>query len=321
MRKDNTQQIQKAIVAGNAPSLTAIDYARLPLSYEVFRANQFYLEDAYYLGKNIKAVTFAQQALFEHIYTMQVFNNTKEYKIDSIIINDSPFISNSKEEFHVKSNFLLKVLHKHSFIDTLYNGKLSENIGEFLEYNSLQKLYSNKNPTSGIYLCAIAVALGHKEIYLTGIDFYEGKTLYAFDHSKTNLLKVMPWEFESAMPQQKSQQESYHSKAADLEALEFLAKTYNVEFYSLSPASPLSRYIPLAPITNNTTKPEKKPPNHTDDIILPPEHAYRTFRILNEHIDYSKRGRVKNNFYLKLLYDLARLPRDIKYCFKKLKIC
>lgn len=318
MQKDNTQQIQKAIVAGNAPSLTAIDYARLPLSYEVFRANQFYLEDAYYLGKNIRAVTFAHQTLFEHIYTMQVLNNTQEYKIDSVIINDSPFISSSRDEFHVKSNFLLRVLYKHSFIDTLYNGRLSENIGEFLEYDSLQKLYSNKNPRSGIYLCAIAVALGYREIYLTGIDFYEGKN-YAFNHSKTNILKLVPDGFENITLPQEPQQESFHSKAADLEALEFLAKTYNVEFYSLSPASPLSHYIPLAPITNNTAKPEKKPSNYTNDIILPPEHAYRTFRALNEHIDYSKRGRVKNNFYLKLLYDLARLPRDLKYCFKKPK--
>lgn len=318
MRKDNTQQIQKAVVAGNAPSLTAIDYARLPLSYEVFRANQFYLEDAYYLGRNIRAATFASQTLFEHIYTMQVFNNTKEYNIDSIIINDSPLVL--KEEFHVKRDFLLKTLYKHSFIDTLYNGRISENIGEFLEYDILQKLYCNKNPTSGIYLCAIAVALGYREIYLTGIDFYEGKN-YAFDHSKTNISKFMPEVLENFTLSQEPQQESYHSKVADLEALEFLAKTYNVAFYSLSPASPLSRYIPLAPITNNTTKPEKKPSNYTNDIILPPEHAYRTFRMLNEHIDYSKRGRVKNNFYLKLLYDLARLPRDLKYCFKKPKIC
>lgn len=48
--------IKKAIIAGNAPSLKNIDYTLLPQDYDVFRCNQFYLEDKYYLGKKLKAV-------------------------------------------------------------------------------------------------------------------------------------------------------------------------------------------------------------------------------------------------------------------------
>ncbi|EAJ8474776.1 alpha-2,3 sialyltransferase, partial [Campylobacter upsaliensis] len=50
--------MKKAIIAGNAPSLKNIDYTLLPQDYDVFRCNQFYLEDKYYLGKKLKAVFF-----------------------------------------------------------------------------------------------------------------------------------------------------------------------------------------------------------------------------------------------------------------------
>ncbi|EOW2579722.1 alpha-2,3-sialyltransferase, partial [Campylobacter upsaliensis] len=40
---------KKAIIAGNAPSLKNIYYALLPQDYDVFRCNQFYLEDKYSL--------------------------------------------------------------------------------------------------------------------------------------------------------------------------------------------------------------------------------------------------------------------------------
>ena len=45
---------KKCVVSGNAPSLKEIDYKRLPFAYDLFRCNQFYLEDKYYLGNKIK---------------------------------------------------------------------------------------------------------------------------------------------------------------------------------------------------------------------------------------------------------------------------
>ncbi len=38
-------------------------------------------------------------------------------------------------------------------------------------------------------MCATAVALGYKSIYISGIDFYQDtNNLYAFDNNKKNLL-------------------------------------------------------------------------------------------------------------------------------------
>ncbi|EAJ3978590.1 alpha-2,3 sialyltransferase, partial [Campylobacter jejuni] len=45
--------MKKAIIAGNGPSLLSIDYSRLPKNYDLFRTNQFYFEDKYYLGKKV----------------------------------------------------------------------------------------------------------------------------------------------------------------------------------------------------------------------------------------------------------------------------
>lgn len=43
--------MQNVIIAGNGPSLQSINYQRLPKKYDIFRYNQFYFEDKYYLGK------------------------------------------------------------------------------------------------------------------------------------------------------------------------------------------------------------------------------------------------------------------------------
>ncbi|EAI2324729.1 alpha-2,3-sialyltransferase, partial [Campylobacter coli] len=52
----NNNQEKNVLIAGNGPSLKEIDYRRLPDKYDVFRCNQFYFEEKYYLGKNIKSV-------------------------------------------------------------------------------------------------------------------------------------------------------------------------------------------------------------------------------------------------------------------------
>lgn len=47
-----------ALVCGNGPSLKNIDYKRLPKQFDVFRCNQFYFEDRYFVGKDVKYVFF-----------------------------------------------------------------------------------------------------------------------------------------------------------------------------------------------------------------------------------------------------------------------
>ncbi len=322
-KNENINSNKYAIVAGNGPSLAEIDYTRLPPpprscdtnNYDVFRCNQFYFEDKYYLGKNIKAATFATQTLAEQLYTTFHLNSNNEYNIESVFLPSSHVLPKAKKEFELE--VLTKIFNHDSFIHRMYGGKYSHNIEAFLEYLKIQAMFFGKHPTSTILLCGIAVSMGYKEIYLAGIDFYEGKA-YAFDTLQKNLLKLIP-KFKQAVADEfnPNRKPSYHSKEADLDALAFLSKHYGIKFYSLCPNSPLTRYFPLAPITNNTFIPEEKPQNYTKDIMIP--SAYDTERIEIAMPKNNKWNRMHNNIYFKIFSDLIRLPRDMRHYFKNLK--
>ena len=319
---------KKCVVSGNAPSLKEIDYKRLPFVYDLFRCNQFYLEDKYYLGNKIKATTFAIQMFFEQIYTMLQLNRKQEYNIESVFI-PSPYSIIPKNKRELELETLAKMFDNNVFIHN-HNSKYYKNINTFIEFIKLQQIYFFKNPTSAILLCGIAVAMGYREIYLAGIDFYEGKT-YAFDTLKNNIITLMP-EMQYHIAQEGLEKPkdalTYHSRQADLEALEFLQKHYNVCFYTLCPNSPMANYFPLAPITNNTFTPIAKPKDCIQDILIPPEYARERFKILdnqpqellkNEQPQENRRNRIKRNIYFRIFSDFLRLPSDISYYFKNSK--
>lgn len=68
MDKFAEHEIPKAvIVAGNGESLSQIDYRLLPKNYDVFRCNQFYFEERYFLGNKIKAVFFTPGSFLSNI--------------------------------------------------------------------------------------------------------------------------------------------------------------------------------------------------------------------------------------------------------------
>lgn len=46
------------LIAGNGPSLGQIDYNRLPKEFDIFRCNQFYLEEEYFVGKKLRQLFF-----------------------------------------------------------------------------------------------------------------------------------------------------------------------------------------------------------------------------------------------------------------------
>ncbi|ECC0098045.1 alpha-2,3 sialyltransferase, partial [Campylobacter jejuni] len=159
--------------------------------------------------------------------------------------------------------------------------------------------------TSGVYMCAVAIALGYKEIYLSGIDFYQNGSSYAFDTKQENLLKLAP-DF-------KNDRSHYigHSKNTDIKALEFLEKTYKIKLYCLCPNSLLANFIELAPNLNSNFIIQEKN-NYTKDILIPSSEAYGKF---SKNINF-KKIKIKENVYYKLIKDLLRLPSDIKHYFK-----
>ncbi|MBT0864966.1 alpha-2,3-sialyltransferase, partial [Campylobacter coli] len=245
--------MQNVIIAGNGPSLQSINYQRLPKKYDIFRCNQFYFEDKYYLGKNIKAAFFNPYPFLQQYHTAKqlVFNN--EYKIENI------FCSTFNLPFIEKDNFINKFYD--FFPDAKLGHKIIENLKEFYSYIKYNEIYLNKRITSGIYMCAIAVALGYRNIYLCGIDFYEGEIIYPFEAMSKNIKKTFPW-IKDFNPS------NFHSKEYDIEILKLLESIYKVNFYALCDNSALINYFPLSASADNDFILENKSGSYLRDILL-----------------------------------------------------
>ncbi|TLD84148.1 alpha-2,3-sialyltransferase [Helicobacter trogontum] len=304
-----------AIICGNGPSLAEIDYKRLPLEYDVFRCNQFYFEDKYYMGKRVKFAFANPSVLFEQSYTYRTLSYTKEYEIDNIVVSN--FNLN-----HIDSCYLQ---YLYIYDDIICGSRQLARLKDFYAFIRYNELYCERRITSGIYMCAFAVALGYKEIYIAGIDLYSTKEAYAFDIMQQNLLTIVP-SF-STTPS------SCHAKEIDVEALFFLEQHYNVKFYSVCLGSPLNEYIPLANLHNNTTlQIVQKTEKSIRDMLIPPASAYKKLNygieIQSQHnpLDHTKEQQeykkmLRNNSIYRLYRDFIRFPKAVYYYVKGYKIC
>ncbi len=290
-------QKNNVIIAGNGPSLKEIDYSKLPDDFDVFRCNQFYFEDKYYLGKKCKAVFYNPSLFFEQYYTLKHLIANQEYETELIICSNF-------NQAHLESENFRKSFYDY-FPDAYLGYDFFKQLKEFDAYFKFHEIYLNQRITSGIYMCAVAIALGYKEIYLTGIDFYQNGSSYAFDTKQENLLKLAP--------NFKNDNSQYigHNKNTDIKALEFLEKTYKINLYCLSPNSSLANFIEIAPNLNSRFIAQEKN-NYTKDILIPPKEAYVKF---SKNINL-KKSKIKENIYFKIVKDLLRLPSDIKHYIK-----
>ncbi|WP_337211108.1 alpha-2,3-sialyltransferase, partial [Campylobacter molothri] len=158
-----------------------------------------------------------------------------------------------------------------------------------------------------MYMCAIAIALGYKNIYLTGIDFYDkNKEFYSFDTKKDNLCKLNKNFIKDHYV------DKNHSKEFDIQSLLFLKEKYKINFYSLNKNNILTKYMDLAPTNDNYFSLENKADNYINDILIPSKQTYNIFNNLNK-----KESKIKQNIYYKLFKDFFRLPSDIKHYIKE----
>ena len=153
------------IIAGNGPSLAQIDYSRLPQDFDVFRCNQFYFEDKYFLGKKIKGVFFNSNIIKEQIFTLLQIETNDEYDIDRIYCR--PRLDNGEIRIDDK-----KISEVFPFVLNTYDFLIKQNDYSKLEFS--YRYFYDQYPTMGIVMLYTAIAQGYKEIYLTGIDFYRG---------------------------------------------------------------------------------------------------------------------------------------------------
>ncbi|HEB9350875.1 TPA: alpha-2,3 sialyltransferase [Campylobacter coli] len=281
-----------ALVCGNGPSLQNIDYKKLPINYDVFRCNQFYFEDKYFTGKDIKYAFFNPFVFFEQYYTAKQLIQKNEYTINNLICSSFglPYI----DGVNFISNFELY------FSDAFLGHKIIKKLKDFFAFIIYNEVHKKQRITSGVYMCATAVALGYKNIYVCGIDFYQDmNNLYAFDNNKKNLLNICT-DF-------KNEKFKFinHSMEYDLQALNFLIKTYNINIYSLNS----NNYFNLAPDVGNDFVLNSKPKKYINDILLPTKYA--------QEIYHGRKNKLKENLYYKLIKDFLHLPSDIKHYIRE----
>lgn len=306
MEKQIIRSSDNVIVAGNGPSIKEIDYNKLPNSFDVFRCNQFYFEDSYFLGEKVKAYFFNPVLAIEQYYTIHKIKEKTEYTIEHLIVSNfgNPILKERKLDGFF--DLFPEVIEGYSQLSKLI---------EFDQYVRFNEVFLNRRVTSGVYMCAVAIANGYKKIFLAGLDFYKGGAAqYGFQHKQNNILQLVP-----GFKKQYSQSE-VHSRDFDVEALNFLSQKYGVEIYSLSPTSESVKYFPLSEESNNLNYIIKnKMETSTKDILIPTDEVYRKLR----DVYPSQYGEAKNKLYsnivFRLFYDLAKLPSVIKKYFRAKK--
>ncbi len=287
------------VIAGNGPSLKDIDYRRLPKEFDTFRCNQFYFEDKYYLGKHVTKAFFGGFYHIELNTSYAVLESKKEYTIDDRYF---AFIS-------VKgSRRIFEYMSCLKFACDIYY--VNPKIAKFIDCNRLMR---ETIPTSGIFMIFTALAMGYKEIYLTGIDFYQGKDRYMYEE-KGLLSTFHPFD---------KSKKGGHSLEFEYECMDFIKTFTDVNIYAISPESALSELFPLAPEQNdNPYIPEDKPEGYLRDIVEPALRARNVkgklqsiFRKngLNKEWDY-----LENSATAKVIFDLIKIPYVVFKLFKKM---
>ncbi|WP_051420563.1 alpha-2,3-sialyltransferase [Helicobacter pametensis] len=247
------------IIAGNGPSLAQIDYSRLPKDFDVFRCNQFYFEDRYFLGKKIKGVFFNPLVLKDQYFTLHHLKKRGEYEVEDVYCNI--MMGKWDREWGNGSSKNLESELKYDYPSVKSTYPYLEKMKEFDALLKFYALYYNLRFTSGIMMLITALAQGYKQIYLTGLDFYEGER-YAFEIKGDKRINQRIPAFN-----QEGFKDSVHTKNVDVEALKLALSLEGVEMLALSPDSPLCEIVPLAPKVGGEFEVLSKPEGYICDFV------------------------------------------------------
>nr|CCF72442.1 glycosyltransferase GT42 [Helicobacter bizzozeronii] len=313
------------IIAGNGPSIKNLDYSLFPPDFDVFRCNQFYFEDKYYLGKEVKGVFFNPWIFDAQMRTASQLVVRGEYKLDRIYCTTRAEYATFNFFYHKDRELpsspderskSLRLLHARSFLDKhfiniAHTYELLATLPSFLELHTKAGNFRGQEFTSGVMMLVSAIALGYKEIYLAGIDFYAtGLGHFYQDTSRFFILEHAPM----------------HTQELDMQAIE-LAKQY-AQLYALVPNSALSAILPLSPHKNALSEERiqalhlghAKPLGYTQDILkVPPKTPMPIGRKMLLKRVLSSAGLDPSNMVVSFLLDLYRFLRGVVRFFTNTK--
>lgn len=247
------QNDKPLVIAGSGPSLRRINYKKLPKEFLTFRINNFFLEDKYYLGRKVDAC-YASMPRPETLYTLANTATNYDYEFTTDCIFTRERVS---KRFPPKEYFPRVEVEKILSIDT----KMSSYMAEIF-------YYQNKHITSGILALLAAIAMGFKEIYLIGLDFYSDENQrYAYKIGE-NYKKTV--EEQDLLP---GYSENFHSREIDLKGLDIALSYPDVKIFSICDDAFINQFVELAPENKIASyNPETKSKNSISDYeILPKE--------------------------------------------------
>ncbi|WP_233703130.1 alpha-2,3-sialyltransferase [Helicobacter felis] len=318
----SSNSMKPLILAGNGPSIKDLDYSLFPPDFDVFRCNQFYFEDKYYLGKEVKGVFFNSWIFDLQMKTAGQLVARDEYKLDTIYCATdaeySPFDPNPFDPSYNKNRELpnnigerygaLQSLHARSFLDKHFTNithtyELLATLKPFLDLHTKARNFQGQQFTGGIMMLISAIALGYQEIYLAGIDFYTtGLGHFYQDNSRFFILEHAPM----------------HTQELDMQAIE-IAKQY-AQLYALVPNTPLVQILPLSPHKNALSQERmqtlhlgyEKPPGYIQDILIaPPKTPIPIGRKILLKRVLSSAGLSPSNIIVSFFLDLYRFLRAL----------
>ena len=231
IRKGLREKKRALLITGNGPSLAHTDLGYLPDEFDVYRCNQFYFEEKYYTGKKIKAVFFNPGVFFEQYYTLGQLLRRGEYEVDEVFCSQMRWGSeNLGSGFDGFSDLYPGVKQVYELLSSY------PKVAAYLKYNDL---YLEQRITSGVLMLLVGAINGYRDIYMSGIDFY--------DKAKNPC----------------------HSRQTDLEAIELIQKEFGLKIYCVSKESKLGEVFPLADKKREVNKAESKPRGAIKDILIP----------------------------------------------------
>ena len=281
------------VIAGNGPSLAHIDYRRLPTDFDVFRSNQFYFEDKYFLGQRITGAFLNPYPLVQQSYTYHLLQQRGEYEIQDIY-----FVCNTLHDEYEQGKRLAE-----DFPSIKNCNQYLQAMPQFHKYERFLGMYHRQKFTSVIWMLITALAQGYTEIYIVGLDFYKkGGLDYAFNSSKPNLINISP-HFGDETYKNKD-----HTEKTDVAGLKMAQNIPGVKIYSISEISPVNEYLPLSPIINQAPmEVENKGPNAISDLCIPPAlqdaGGGRGVRFFRRYALLSEYEKLKGTIFVRLILD------------------
>ncbi|WP_285657594.1 alpha-2,3-sialyltransferase, partial [Helicobacter bizzozeronii] len=100
--------LKPLIIAGNGPSIKDLDYSLFPPDFDVFRCNQFYFEDKYYLGKEVRGVFFNPSVFDVQMRTARELSLRQEYYFEDLFCSTSAPFANFGDNIYMHAQDYLE---------------------------------------------------------------------------------------------------------------------------------------------------------------------------------------------------------------------